>query len=224
MIRVSDLRSLISMCYTVLNMKSPKPEGIWKSLRIVIILLVANILLVTNFYIYSMYINNQSMDLSLTTQSMESIPVRSSESIAKMNRPTAIAQLLGYDLPDGYSVSIKSVDWPLSSQAIKSRVSACSKDVDPNQINSTIDSYKDTKGVEYTFGKEGVDGTYVVTIFPNKRFGSIEDAQKILSVCPNGGQLSPKALSPSAILFTDTCGSDACEQVRSTIEPTLAVE
>lgn len=205
-------------------MKSPKPEGIWKSLRIVIILLVANILLVTNFYIYSMYINNQSMDLSLSQQAAESTPSKKSISIKTSERPEVIGQMLGYDIPQGYSVSVKSITWPLTEQAIKSRVSECATQVDATQITSTVDSYRDVKGAEFSFKKEGLEGSFVVTVFPNKRFGSLEDAQKILSICPDGGQLSPKALSLSAVMFTDSCGDKDCEQIRSTIEPTLFVQ
>lgn len=208
-------------------MKTPKPEGIWKSLRIVIILLVANILLVTNFYIYSMYINNQSMDLSLSAQSVDITPTRQNTSAKMTERVATIGQALQYDLPEGYTVIAKPIDWPLSEQAIQSRISGCKGTVDENQIISTVDSYKASKGMEYTFTKTGLDGTYTVTVFPNKRFSSIEDAQKILSICPDGGQLSPKALSSSGILFTDSCGTGSgskdCELIRSTIEPTLAI-
>lgn len=205
----------------------PKPDGIWRTLRIAIILLVANILLVTNFYIYSMYINNQSMDLSLSAQSLESTPTHKTNSAKVVDYSVSIKQALQYDLPEGYQASVKTVTWPLNEQALKSRTSECKTEMDANQITSTSDSYKDVKGVEYTFSKEGVDGKYVVTVFPNKRFSSLEDAQKILSVCP-GGQLSPKALSPSGIIFTDSCGSGVsgkdCEQIRTTIEPTLSIQ
>lgn len=215
------------LCYTVSNMKSPKPEGIWKSLRIVIILLVANILLVTNFYIYSMYINNQSMDLTLSAQSMENTPVRQSAAIREDRLPS-LTQVLKYDLPEGYYVAVKPVNWPLSETAIKSRISACKTEVDSNQIISTVDAYKDVKGIEYTFGKEAVEGTYTVTVYPNKRFAALEDAQKILSICPDGGQLSPQALAPSGIIFTDSCGNGTegqeCQLIKTTIEPTLSVE
>lgn len=163
------------------------------------------------------------MDLSLSTQSMENIPIRNAEA-SRNNRPNTLAQMLGYDLPDGYRVTIKQIAWPLSAQAIKSRASACSQNFDPNQIFSTADSYKDTKGAEFTFTKDGMEGTYVVSLFANKRFSSIEDTQKILGVCGNGGQFSPKMLSASGLLFTDSCGSDACEQIRTTIEPTLLIE
>lgn len=205
-------------------MKSSKPEGIWKSLRIVIILLVANILLVTNFYIYSMYINNQSMDLSLSQQSLDGATLKKAVATKANERPEVIGQLLGYDLPKDYTVSVKSITWPLTEQAIKNRVSACATNVDATQISSTVDSYQDVKGAEFSFKKEGLDGSFTVTVFPNKRFSALEDAQRILSICPEGGQLSPKALSLSAIMFTDGCGDKDCEQIRSTIEPTLFVQ
>jgi hypothetical protein len=210
-------------------MKSPKPEGIWKTLRIAIILLVANILLVTNFYIYSMYINNQAMDLTLSTQSLADTPTYSNPSAkTSLNRKNSIAQALAYDLPDGYHVSIKPLNWPLTEEALKMRVSACGQQPDANQILSTVDSYQGVTGIEYTFNKDQTDGAYTVTLFPNKRFGSLEEVQKILTNCPDGGQLSPKAVSLSAILFTDACGKgvdgNGCERIRATIEPTLSIE
>lgn len=205
----------------------PKPDGIWRTLRIAIILLVANILLVTNFYIYSMYINNQTMDLSLSAQSTEATPIRQKATTKTTERSASLMQAAQYDLPEGYSVSVKTINWPLSEQAIQSRISGCNTKVDENQIVSTVDSYKDTKGIEYTFKKEGLEGSYTVTVFPNKRFSSIEDAQTILSICPDAGQLTPKSLSASGIIFTDSCGkgdsAKDCEQIRTTIEPTLDI-
>lgn len=210
-------------------MKPSKPEVVWKTLRIAIILMVANILLVTNFYIYSMYINNQSMDLNLTSQSLADTPVhRTATQQSAGSREMSISQALAYELPSGYHVSIKSINWPLTEEAIKMRTSNCGKELDANQITSTVDLYQGVKGIEYTFSKEKLDGAYVVTIFPNKRFTAFEDAQKIFSICPDGGQLSPKALSAQALMFTDKCPSGSsgkdCELIKTTIEPTLSVQ
>jgi hypothetical protein len=209
-------------------MKSNKPEGVWKTLRIAIILLVANIMLVTNLYIYSMYISNQSMEMSMNAQSIFDTVSSKKPALNALKLGLSINQVVRYDLPSDYLVSAKSITWPLNAEAIKNRISECDSKVTKSQITSTVDSYKGIKGVEYTFTKQGLDGAYTVTVFPNKRFSTIEEAQRILNVCPTGGQMLPKTVNQSAILFTDSCGNGAesenCESIRTTIEPSLSIE
>jgi len=132
------------------------------------------------------------------------------------------------------SVSKETKLFDLNAADLKYQADECGTSQSLNYFNTLIFRFAGAYKTVYKFKYKGEtqgDGTFVVTLLPNKiGYTSMEQFKKDFDICSVAGDAYPSMLNNNWLVFVSSCGSGfsdgsglplGCDEVKKIVEPSL---